>query len=453
MYFVLIIGITGLLVLVIHIFNKQVICPPVLVLLMFLLTSVLGLLRYNDWKLSEYGFYSVFLLLIALLFFVIGSIIGANAFKNPVITVETKPIRHDRLDLPILITLFLLALMGLTFLLFYKSINNIVSRLAFQHGSISETINSFRIISTHYQDRYIFPTYLKLLNYFCTACGTIGLFIIVHNVAFRRGKKKDLLYTGIVILWISILLLLSNRSGILSALSEGIVFLYFFWNMYYGWNTKINRKIVKWGTRVFILFLIVFVGLAVGLGRVSTVSDMDLLDYTTVYISSGIRNFDLFIKDPVAKHSFGIETFPSIYRTLNYRFGIGKANTNAWLEFRYINGLKTSNIYTCFRRYYSDFGLSGILILPFLMGFWFTMSYNKIKIYCFYDVISFRMLLFAYLSRALFYMPIDDTLFEFEFSINGIFKIFIIYILYSLFICTRSSVFRSGKMRIACSRY
>ena len=432
MYCLLLIGIAILLVVSIQIFDKEVLSPPVIVLVMFLMSGTLGLLRYKVWRIGEYGSKACLLLLLALIAFLVGSFIGARTTPTNAMKKAACPIRRDRIDLPDILLLCLLFGFFVTNIGFYIVIRKIVASLGFGYSSISETINNYRIISTHYQNQYSFPTLLKLFGYICTSAGTIGVFVLVHNLAFRQKRKKDILYLAMVVMWITVLLQQSNRSGLLFVLAEGVYFFYFFLNMYYGWRFQVDKKIIKWGAGVFIVFIIVFVGLAVGLGRFSNSGKLDILDYVTVYISSGIRNFDLFVKKPPEIRGFGIETFPSVYRNLYNRFGLFKTAPNAWLEFRYIDGLKISNIYTCFRRYYSDFGSTGIVGLPFIMGVLFTISYQIIKRSSFVGQIHLRMLLFAYLSRALFYMPIDDTLFEFEVSINGIFKIAVLLILFIL---------------------
>lgn len=201
--------------------------------------------------------------------------------------------------------------------------------------------------------------------------------------------------------------------------------------MYYGWNDTVNNKIIKWGSRIFGVFLISFIILAIVLGKRNSFAELNVKEYLTKYISVGIRNFDLFLKNPVRSDFFGQETFPGFHRILYNYLNIGNLYATP-LEGIQFNGFSMGNIYTAFRRYYADFGLFGMLFISYLLGYFFSLAYEKIKKKSYKDQTGFGLLLFAYLSKEIFYWPIENQLLISELSVGGIFKIIILYILYLL---------------------
>ena len=108
------------------------------------------------------------------------------------------------------------------------------------------------------------------------------------------------------------------------------------------------------------------------------------------------------MKEPHKQPGFGLETFTSLFRTLNNRLNLGYDVARPELEFRYINGLKISNVYTAFRRYYSDFSTMGIIVIPLMLGYFFSALYEKIKIKSKAGIIDFRLILFLYFCKSLF---------------------------------------------------
>lgn len=125
------------------------------------------------------------------------------------------------------------------------------------------------------------------------------------------------------------------------------------------------------GSRIFGVFLISFIILAIVLGKRNSFAELNVKEYLTKYISVGIRNFDLFLKNPVRSDFFGQETFPGFHRILYNYLNIGNLYATP-LDGIQFNGFSMGNIYTAFRRYYADFGLFGMLFISYLLGYFFV---------------------------------------------------------------------------------
>lgn len=431
MYIVFIAILIMFFIITFPIFGKEILSPPILVLLLFILCSVIGLIRWDDWRLYEFSLNAVLYLITGILSFLLAAYFAKLVYPNKLIN-NRHPLRRNRIEVGVGWVLFLIVLGLITNVLSFVFIKSTVARLGFDIESISRIINHFRNIEEIFPDDYSMPITIKVFYWISICTGSFSLFIFTHNMCFKVLKKKDFWLLVIVGLWISVALLNSHRSYILMALAEVIYFLYFFWDMYVGKKSFVNKKIFKWGVGAFVGIIVCFLVLAILLGRRASFKELDIIDYITMYVSSGVRNFDLYIKEPVENNYFGMETFPSLYRTLANRFGIGMSVDTA-LEFRYIDGLKISNIYTPFRRYYSDFGIVGLIIIPAFWGFSFTYAYERIKNKCRKNIIDFDIIFFAYGSKVIFHMPIEEVFLNFEISINGIFKIIILFGLYFIF--------------------
>lgn len=421
------------------ILNKfEVLNPSVVMSLMFLFCAILGVLRYSDWEMQSYSGISVALLSLGILAFSLGGLFARLAGPNLPSTAET--IRHERLELSsaYIVTAVVIGILGNV--LFFKYILNLVGG-----ENLTSILYNYYIARTRLQnlgDNAI-PTMTNILVRIIEVNSVFTLYVLIHNICFRKLKIRDWWHVVIVSFWPIQCILKSGRGDILVLLAEAVYLLYFFWNMYYGWGGRVNSKIIYLGGRILVIFLAIFVVLAVATGRRDSFAELDIKDYLTKYMCVGIRNFDLYIQNPVEREFAGKETFTAIFRILYNYFGIGGVYANT-LEFRTIGQYSAGNIYTAFRRYYADFGISGLAVISGLLGFFYSKIYENCKRKCYHDQAGFIILLFAYLSKEIFYLQIEEYFFLSVTSISGIFKIILLYFLYYYYI-QKKFVVKFGK--------
>lgn len=418
-------------------FGREVLCPSIVAPAVFLFSSIVGLIQWSNWQLASFTLKGTIYIELGIISFVMGSVIPYYLGKNRNRTKRNSTTNHAKriaIPKPIRIAFILLGIIYL--FLLYRYIRNTVGYFGRPSGSLSAMIGSYYYIrvNTALSTLVPLPSYLRLMRYFMAACSSFALFIIIQHIVYDTVNADDISYSCIVLVWVIHSYLHSSRGDYLLLLSEGIYLTYFFLNMRNDWDERINSKIINLGIKALVIFLIAFVFLDVLGGRRESLSQIDQRNYLTVYISGGIRNFDLFINDIATypKDGVGIETFPAVYRAMHSIFGTGNIYSMS-LEFRSIDGTNIGNIYTAFRRYYSDFGLIGMMILSWILGLTLTDLYCRVVKQSRTGRVSFDLLLLAYLSRAVFYLPIDDIIFEFECSLNGVFRIFILFILYRAF--------------------
>lgn len=431
MYILFLVFLLLILIFIAPIFKFEVLCPPIVCILVFILCTTLGLLRYYDWSIEAYSAKAVFYLLTAISFFITGAG-GALILKGEKRQAQGAEIyNYNRVDLPYCV---------MAILIFIGIVNNAGFLM-----HIKKTLRLYGKVSTGFSN-LLYQYYLlkvnqnvsisaiwKYMNMFVYASTILSIFIVTYNLCIKKFKMRDICLFFVVALNICHSFLDSSRGEMMLLLAEALYLFYFFWGMFYRWKKEVNRKIIKWGGIALILMIAAFSFLTIGLGRYQSFSDLDIVKYLTVYTSGGIRNFDLFVKDPKFSNQFGKETFYSINRFLANRFGIGELY-NSPLDFRSINGMNTGNIYTSFRRYYADFGIIGLSCLPFLLGYLFTRGYYIIRTNTMNGNIGFGILVFCAFSPQLFFMPIEDRLFLMDFSVNGLIKIALLYFLYCILI-------------------
>lgn len=247
-------------------------------------------------------------------------------------------------------------------------------------------------------------------------------------------EKKDRLLILLILFWPLNALLTSSRGDIITMLAEIIYLIYFFYGINNGFSVSNSIKMLGKSTKILIIFIILFFLFAVYQNRIN--ADNTLWNSITIYISGGVRAFDIYVKEPL-KRNTGLLGNDETLRYFSTFFAVHRGQGQKPLlplEFRYINGKSIGNIFTAFRRYYSDFGIIGIIIFSSVLGFIMTQLYVKSRNTCIKEKNGFSILLFAWLSKSIFYMAIEDCFYVTNVSLNGLYKIIILYILYLIFV-------------------
>lgn len=451
MYIILILILIMIFGIALLMFNYEIMAPPVALTAMFLLCLLVGLTRYMDWNLSSYSAMAVLLVIAGIVSYIIGGYCAYHAFykKHRVHRTSILPCSQDRIRVNIIFLLIAIAIGVIELVLFYSFIYSTVLLNGYSHTGITELLLSYRTLSVS-SALIDMPRYLSVLKYIVEINAIISFFILIHNFCFSTFKKRDIIYLVIILFWIGNSILTSSRGDFLTILAMGIYLIYFFVNMKRGFLINVEYKIVKIGIELLVIFLAAFIGLAIFMGRRTSFTFDSLVDYLTIYISGGLRAFDLYVQDGVNIRS-GIvgndETFHYISIIASRLFGYDNLKP-IHLEFRSINNQNIGNIYTAFRRYYSDFGILGMVILSSISGFLMTGLYSKSRYEASLNIIKPTILIFAWLSRSILYMPIDDYLYLFVFTLNGLFKIVVLCLLFDFIIRKKVNVRYGGKSNL-----
>lgn len=427
-----------------YLFERDLMEPAVVGTGITVFCGLFGYLEYENWQFYDYSMESVFFLLFGMLFFIIGcgfsKIISTLKLKNKAGSKVEKcdyslSLILSRYDIHIFYLILALIISLCTPWLYYNYIADIVGSRGFNLISIGYVINKYRTLSLTTVGNTVerIPLFLNILIRVSYAVTIVAAYSVLRNVIYSKFKKKDFINIFIIIGYVFLACIQSSRGSILQMIIFMLSISYFLLNIKWNWNKQIvAKKFINVAVKSFIAFMMLFLLLNVALERYSSYDKFDYVRYISTYISGGIRNFDLFIKQPLDDNKFiGQETFSGVAQ--NMRGLLELPSFNRHLEFRSIEFMSTGNLYTAFRRYYHDFGLLGLVVFPFTQGYLLTKFYNKVKNSAKQGKISFLTILYSCVAYTCFYIPIDDLFFSsllsVRFVLSNIFLYFLMYVM------------------------
>ena len=149
MYIVLIALLFSIFVISLLAFNRELLAPAVVTILMFLFTALIGILRWSDWEISSYSGDAAVLLIIGLVSFFVGSIIPRARYNVDFLKAACKPIRRDRIEISSFIIFIFIVIGIFANISYFLIMRRIVEELGFSLTSVAVIINHFRNITTN----------------------------------------------------------------------------------------------------------------------------------------------------------------------------------------------------------------------------------------------------------------------------------------------------------------
>ena len=449
MVFLMLLGIVFVFLFSYKFVDKDFLSPANVFLLFSIVSITAMFIFYDKWELSNYGLLAVVVYLSGSIFFVVGCGI-AKAFslrninlRNTINSNVLNPMRIEMSYLKIFIAI-LISLAGLYGT--YRFIMNLVGGNSL--ASLAVAVQRYRYL---HGQRMLSGENAKgriwaLCSSFSTAFAYCSIIVLIHNIVNRKYKRKDLLLVFPFAFKTLEYLITSSRGDIINMLVGAIMCWFISMKFRRGWNKEINRKVVKIVIRVAIIFVPLFFGSLIIMGRVTSLKGFDFTNSAVIYLSGGVRNLDLYFKEPITTSKlFGEETFTYLLSNLSNTLQHGKLITRV-LEFRNINGKNIGNIYTSFRRFYHDFGFLGVCFLSSIQGMVISSLYYNINRRGKDNRIGFLEVLYYYLACTTPYIAIEDTFFSYYFSITCL-KMFVIFFIVYFFIYDISSE-RVGVIKI-----
>lgn len=440
MYFIYISLLFIIFLLVYETFQKDLFVPPVMMTFCFLMCSIIVIARYDDWNVSAFSINTCFLLLIGVFSYLVGS--GASYYFGARFTFKRKIGKssqldiRNRVDIPCQALFIACFISGIELLLFARYVQHTVVTMKYNHSSLAKMLFSYRWMSMHnlIPTELSMPTYLGFLKYTVEMFSAFAIYVYIHNKSMKCYKSKDALLIILILCWPFNALLTSSRGDIITMLAEIIYLIYFFYGINNGFTSKTSTKMLGKSAKILIIFIIFFFLFSIYQNRIRT--NNTLWNSITIYFAGGVRAFDVYVKEPL-KRNTGLLGNDETLRYFSTFFAVHRGQgqkTLLPLEFRYINGKSIGNIFTAFRRYYSDFGTSGIILFSSVLGFIMTQLYAKSKNSCLRKRNCFSLLFFAWISKSIFYMAIEDYFYVSIISLNGLYKIIVLYILYLIYV-------------------
>ncbi len=279
-----------------------------------------------------------------------------------------------------------------------------------------------------------------------TAFAYLYLYILIINAIQKKlSVKKFIINAAPIVIFFACSILTGGRNPLIQLIVAALMMYYLLTKKIRGFSRKFNRKFTVKLIAIVVIVLIVFSNMRSVVGRTNT---MNMFDYLAMYIGAPIKLFDMFIENPPTKahELFGQETFINMWKwigTITHDSAMSGLIMNK--EFRTFNGLQLGNVYTAFREYYFDFGIVGVIVLPFIHSVFFTTFYQKLKqnrMKWKKNEFDLSIILYSYLSVALVYYSIDDRLFQ-KFLSRGTFIELVFLLLFAVLL---------PRFRIGCGR-
>ena len=148
----------------------------------------------------------------------------------------------------------------------------------------------------------------------------------------------------------------------------------------------------------------------------------------SIYFCGSIICFDKYLNGAVVLKDYSPLLFNGIYSILN-RIGASISLDNYVLPHTYWGKDFGANIYTSFLPYYSEFGLSGLLLIEFAIGLFYGTWWKKIM---HGNASLFSIAIFGYFFYILVYYPIAERFFSQIFTLTSIIELVFAYLFFSI---------------------
>lgn len=214
---------------------------------------------------------------------------------------------------------------------------------------------------------------------FLIACAIFYAFLILYNaILFRSFSKHDFafcIYTNLLASLESILA--ASRRNIIVILVAWFVIFVVLDNKKNGWTNRIPVKMLKKCVVFLCVLMVIFRNLHSILK--SAASNLDgLFNYVTYYIGCPIQTLNVYFErhnEAVRSQYWGQYTLPSLSSYLK----LMPNGTDSSFGFVYLGGRANaaSNVYTFFLAPLQDFGMVGMIVFTFAVGFVYSRFYYK----------------------------------------------------------------------------
>lgn len=406
--------------------DGKVLFPSVLVTGIFSFSALLLALNTSRWN-FEIDVMTLLFIVSSLVLFSIGSLLGKRLGAADIHFVGAKKtkklilsdLKDSRLEFSNATWTVLCILCIISTVLYTRNQYNIAARLGNPNGFFG-MIGFLRNAMAKYPGVLRVGTVLRLLLSFTRACAYMSIFLITLAITRKERIRTYGKYFVPVICLCLNNFLSTARSGYIPMIALVMFDLYFVWRM--QGRKRISSKIFIRGALGMVLFFALFRLLGTVTGKTSTLS---LWDNISIYAGSGTLCFSKTFSELIASpRTWGAASFKGLGNMITLFATFFGADTETAFSsiynsnhgsFVYWEGF-SSNVYTAFRPYISDFGIGGALLMQLILGWLVTMLFKKIE-----DGKAGMVLTVTYGSlfgAALAYYPIAEFILSANLALN-----------------------------------
>lgn len=251
-------------------------------------------------------------------------------------------------------------------------------------------------------------------------------YVSTYILMFSREKKISVKKAGLIISIISFAILsimTTDRNIVL----RYIIYTVCLWILFYKNKQDVStRKKNRIIARRVVVILIIAAVVFWGLGKAKQYTS-NFERAIGIYAGSGLYNFNLTIADE-QPFQYGLSTFNSLLNTINAILGNRSSTVvhGTFINYRSSNGyIYSSNIYSALKPYVNDFGYLGVIIFPFIVGFFFECLFHMTK----RRIFGFTWVFYAMCVYPLLYFTIAEQFFG-RLHLGRVYEIFWVVFFY-----------------------
>ena len=383
---------------------KYLLHPAVVVLSVFALSIFTAAANYSRW--GDISSITLWVILLGLLTFVIGCNIASNftfLFRNKSYIVNHHLNGFFAVDISSVKTFVVIIIMSVVTYYTYINMKQLVSINIV--GFFSTVLGARGAI--YGGDRIAHNTLIQQGLYLCRVIAYIYIYQISYRKTVLHRKIRFLDIVPIVIYLIQAFLS-TGRTEFIYITYAALFINYCIFMSTKNWqknrDLKYSNKILIGVLSFFVIFLLI--------SNMRTQGKTNISKVLGVYIGSPIYALDNYIRDNgIFKTAdyWGEET-QSLYYSVMSAFGQSSTYAVATLQPIFLGSEQDlTNIFTALRRYLHDYGIIGMSIILFILGYIYSISFKALRKRGHNDL---RVLIYSFLSYPLVEMAIEERFFS-----------------------------------------
>ncbi|VTG68920.1 oligosaccharide repeat unit polymerase Wzy [Streptococcus pneumoniae] len=440
----LFISIFLLIIITFILFEGDFFQPAVILTIAYFISIASALVNRNVWG-TELHFKTFYLILLGVATFIIVSLLTKLSYRPKVEGISHEELKEINPSKIIYVILMILNLVML--FLYIREIQKVVLFSGRSFSNITDLISNYRYLSYYSNEvENRVSGMINQLSKIIPATTLISLYIFINNYFITKQIKKNFIYLIPIAIFFVYAIISGGRLPLIRLVVGALLILYIY-SVYGSPKSQLTKsfKMITRSLFAFLILIVLFFLLKFVLGRSS---QEDFISYITRYMGGSIQLFDLFVIDPIRRNKeLGAETFSGIYEMLA-KLGFDN-NIIKGLEWRVSpNYYSLGNVYTAIRRYYSDFGVIGIVICQSFTAWLYTLGYEKVRHYSLVtNVQRFRLILLAASFYPIFLNSIEDVFYISMVTIGYGIQIVIFYLVFWVLLKVQVD-FNKGKLTI-----
>ena len=409
--------------------KSDILEPSVIVCTMMTISSLFALWNIDRWHLSI-GFYTLLVIISSLLALGFGSVwchsVVCRKFANNVY-IESNSVTSvvEISNLKICLSSLLLLLMAY---ISFDSMLLLSNSLGNKEG-ISGMIMTVRQSIEHQG--------LLMSSGMLVRCSIAQIlaYVYIYSFAFNsihhgfKIENSKLLIP--VALYLPFIVLTTGRMHLLFLVIYTLVINAIIYQKKHGYTFAVQRKLIIVFFISGFLFFSVFLAFGSFTGKNISQNRTPFI-IVSHYVGLSIPALDSFLKTEHMEDNYiGKNTLVGVYG--NFRslgFDLPKPVLCEFAKFHNID----TNVYTALRRYVEDFGYLGMLGICWLLGFFYTLFYNRIK---YHESTPFAIIAYAIFCHPLFTFSQDEGFLSAFVNSYGISVIILLFLLIRVLIRIR----------------